>query len=91
MMSRPERAMQLTAQIYILDRLKSGISEVFEEAGFVYKQSLKSGGLPTKLSEMKDELREIKRQMGGGERRRFEQMLESWKGDAKANQEVATE
>ena len=72
-MTQAERAMELTAAIHVVDSLqKMAAKHLQMNAPRVV------GGLPTKLSEMKLELTELKRQMGGSERRAFTKLYVDW-------------
>ncbi len=71
-MTRAERALQLTAKLQMANKLKKFVTHpVLEESGC---------SLPTMLSEMRLEITELKRQMGGSEKREFNRLLEAWKG-----------
>ena len=78
-MSRAERAMELTAKLHIANRLKEIGNTTGDTLGTSHRSETKwIGG--SVLREMRDELTELKRQMGGSERREFERLLSKWRG-----------
>ena len=81
MMSRAERAIQLHAKLYTLKKLQKICARPELD---VVVNTWSYGGIPTKRSEMQLELTELKRQMGGSERREFKRLLSSWKGTDEA-------
>ena len=80
-MTRAERAMELHAKLYAAGRLKEVACRIGDGLGTAYRNTAAWPGA-TKLGEMKAEMTELKRQMGGSERRQFERLLAEWKGEA---------
>ena len=76
-MTRAERATELHAQLYMAGRLKTVVGRVGDALGTSYRNEASWPGA-TKLGEMRAKLTELKRQMGGSERRQFGQLLEEW-------------
>jgi len=77
-MTRAERAMELHTRLYIAGRLKEIAGRVGDALGTSYQNKAGWPGA-TKLGEMRAELTELKRQMGGSERRQFGRLLADWK------------
>ena len=86
-MTRAERAMELHAQLYIAGRLKETACLIGDALGTAYRNTAAWPGA-TMLGEMKAEYAELKRQMGGSERRQFERLLAEWKGEGRARKET---
>jgi len=78
-MTRAERAMELHAKLYMAGRLRETAGRVGGALGTSYENEARWPGA-TKLGEMRLELTELKRQMGGSERRQFEGLLAEWRG-----------
>jgi len=71
-MTRAERAMQLTAKMYIVDSLRAVVDTVF-------RVSYHDSGTLEIRREMGHERGELLRQMGASERREYERLLAAWK------------
>lgn len=78
-MTRAERAMELQAKLYAANRLKEIVGRVGAALGTSYESDAAWPGAH-KLGEMRLELTELKRQMGGSERRQFDRLFAEWRG-----------
>lgn len=77
-MTRAERAMDLHAKLYAANRLKKIGGRIGAKLGTSYESAADWPGAH-QLGEMRLELTELKRQMGGSERRQFERLLAEWR------------